>query len=74
MLWIPFTMFMLGSFPFVDSWSLMKHAICPVIKLLLILIGMIPLCLGGFLSVDLTIPIVDFCLQFQVSVKNLPSF
>ena len=27
MLWIPFTMFMLVSFPFVDSWLLMKHAV-----------------------------------------------
>ena len=54
-------MFMLGSFPFVYSWSLMKHAVCPVIKWPLILIGTTPLCLGGILSVDLTIPIVAFC-------------
>ena len=33
-----------------------------------------PSCLGGILSVDLTIPIVAFCLQFWVYVRNLPSF
>ena len=67
-------MFMLGSFPFVDSWSLMKHVVCPVIECPLILIGTMPLCLGGNLSVDLTIPIVAFCLQFWVYVRNLLSF
>ena len=67
-------MFMLGSFPFVDSWSLMKQAVCPVIEWPLILIGTMPLCLGGILSVDLIIPIVTFCSQFQVYVRNLASF
>ena len=67
---MPFTMFILGPFPFVDSWSLMKHAVCPVIEWPLILMGMMPLCLGGIVSVDLTIPIVPFCLQFQVYVRK----
>ena len=67
-------MFMLGSFPFVDSWSLMNQAVCPEIEWPLILIDTTPLCLGGVLSVDLTIPIVTFCLQFWVYVRNLPSF
>ena len=66
MLCIPFTMFRLGSFPFVDSWLLIKHAVHPVIELPSILIGMMPLCLGGILSVYLTIPIVIFCSQFWV--------
>ena len=52
----------------------MKHAVCPVIEWPLILICMKLLCLGGILSIDLTIPIVAFCLQFQVYVRRLPSF
>ena len=40
----------------------MQHAVCPVIDLPLILIGMMPLCLGGILGVYLTIPIVTSCL------------
>ena len=52
----------------------MKQAVCPVIEWPLILIGMMPLCLGGILRVDLTIPIVAFCSQFWVYVRNLPSF
>ena len=52
----------------------MKHAVCPVIEWPLILIGMMLLCLGGILSIDLTIPIVTFCSQFQVYLRNLPSF
>ena len=67
-------MLMLGSLPLLDSQSLMKHTVCPVIELPLILIGMMPLCLGGILSLDLTIPIVTSCLQFQVYVRNLPFF
>ena len=66
MLWMPLIMFMLGSFPFLESWSLMKYAICPLIVCPLIIIGIMPLCLGGILRVDLTIPIVAFCSQFLV--------
>ena len=40
----------------------------------LILIGTTPLCHGGILSVNLTVPIVAFCSQFFVYVKNFPSF
>ena len=29
---------------------------------------------GGILSVELTIPIVAFCSQFLVYMRNLPSF
>ena len=57
---------MLGSFPFVESSLLIKYAICPLIVWSLILIGMMPLCLGGILRVELTIPIVAFCSQFLV--------
>ena len=52
----------------------MKQAVCPVIEWPLILIGMMLLCLGSILSVDLSIPIVAFCSQFQLYVRNLPSF
>ena len=40
----------------------------------LILIGTTPLCHDGILSVNLTVPIVAFCSQFLVYVKNFPSF
>ena len=52
----------------------MKHAVCPVIEWPLILIGTMLLCLGGILSVDLTIPIFAFCPQFWMYVRNLPPF
>ena len=35
--------------------------VCPLIS-----IGTMPLCLGGILRVDLTIPIFAFCSQFLV--------
>ena len=38
-----------------------------------ILIGTTPLCHGGILSEYLTVPIVAFCSQFHVQVRNLPS-
>ena len=38
-----------------------------------ILIGTTPLCHGGILSVDLTVPIVACWSQFYLEVKNLPS-
>ena len=38
----------------------MKHAVCPAMEWPLILMGAMLLCLGGILSVDLTIPIVVF--------------
>ena len=39
----------------------------------LILSGMTPLCWGGILSVDLTVPIVAFQSQVCVQTKNFPS-
>ena len=39
----------------------------------MILTGTTPLCHSGILSDDLTVPIVAFCSQFHVQVKNLPS-
>ena len=66
MLCMPFMMFILGSFSFDESSLLIKYAVCPLIVCPLILIGMMPLCQGGILRVELTIPIVAFCLQFLV--------
>ena len=66
MSWMPLIMFMLGTFPFVESCLLMKYVICPLIVCYLILIGTMPLCLGDILRVDLTILIVAFCSQFLV--------
>ena len=57
-------MLMFGSFPFEVLLSVMKYAICSSMIGPLILIGTPPLCLGGILSVDLTVPIV--ALQSQV--------
>ena len=67
-------MFMFGSLPFVVLSSVMKYAICSSIIGPLILNGTTPLCHGGILSYDLTMPIVAFCLQFLVYVRNFPSF
>ena len=53
-------MFMFGFFPFEVLSSVMKYTICSLMMGLLILIGMTPLCHGGILSVDLTVPIVVF--------------
>ena len=61
---MPLIIFMFGSLPFVMLSSVMKYAICSLIMGPLILIGTTPLCLGGILSVDLTVPIVAFCPQF----------
>ena len=65
-LWMPLIMFMFGSLPFVVLSSVMKYAICSSIMGPLILIGTTPLCHGGILSVNLTVPIVAFCSQFFV--------
>ena len=67
-------MFMFGSLPFVVLLSVMKYAVCSLIIGPLILISTTPLCHGGILSVDLTVPIVAFCSQFFVYVKHFPSF
>ena len=51
---------MLGSLPFRVLSSVMKYAVGSSIVGPFILIGMMPLCLDGILSVDLTVPIVAF--------------
>ena len=56
-------MLMFGSFPFGVLSSVRKYAICILIMGPLILIGITPLCLGGILRVDLTVPIVAVQLQ-----------
>ena len=55
-----------GISPFFESWLLIKYAMCPLIVWPLILIWMMPLCLGGILRVDLKILMVAFYLQFLV--------
>ena len=64
---------MLGSLPLIEFSSIMKYTICPLMTGPVILIGTTPLCHGGILSVDLTVPIVVFCSQFHMLVRNLPS-
>ena len=51
-------MLMFGSFPLEVLSSVRKYATCVLIMGQLILIGITPLCLGGILTVDLTVPIV----------------
>ena len=65
-------MLMLGSFPLCVLSSAMKFDVSVVINGLLILIGTTPLCLGGILRVDLTVPIVAFWVLACVKDKNLP--
>ena len=67
-------MLMFRSLPFVMLSFVMKCGICSSIIGPFILIGTTPMCHGSILSVNLTVPIVAFCLQFLVYVKNLPSF
>ena len=55
---MPSIMLMFGSFPFGVLSSVRKYAICVLIMGPLILIGTTPLCQGGILGVDLTVPIV----------------
>ena len=59
-------MLMFGSFPFEVLSSVMKYAICSSVIGPPILIGMTPLCQGGILSVDLTVPVVAFQSQVRV--------
>ena len=65
-------MLMFGSLPLGVLSSVRKYAIWVVIMGPLILIGMTPLCLGGILRVDLTVPIVAMQSQECVSTRNLP--
>ena len=73
-LWMLLIMLMLGSLPFVELSSVRKYAICSLMTDSLIFMGTMPLCHGGILSHDLTVPIVAFCSQFLVYVRNFPSF
>ena len=63
---MPLIMLMFGSLPLGVLSSVRKYAISVLIMVPLILIGMTPLCRGGILSVDLTVPI--FAVQSQVCV------
>ena len=69
-----FIMLMLGSLPFIELLSVSQYAICSLMTGPLILIGTIPLCHGGILSDNLTVPIVAFCSQFLVYMRTFPSF
>ena len=65
-------MLMLESLPLGVLSSVTKCAVCVVISSQLILIGTTPLCLGGILRVNLTVPIVAFWVLACVKVKNFP--
>ena len=69
---MPSIMLMVGSLPLGVLSSVTKCAVCVVIRGPLILIGTTPLCLGGILRVNLTVPIVAFWVVACVKVKNLP--
>ena len=55
---MPSIMLMFGSFPLGVLSSVRDYAIYILIMGALILIGITPLCMGGILRVDLTVPIV----------------
>ena len=57
---MPSIMLILVSLPLGVLSSMTKCAACVVISSPLILIGTTPLCLGGILRVDLTVPVVAF--------------
>ena len=61
---MPLMILMLGFLPFVDFSSVVKYAIFSLMTGPVILIGTTPLCCGGILSVDLTVPIFAFYSQF----------
>ena len=69
---MPSIMLMFGSLPLGVLSSVRKYAICEVISGPLILSGTTPLCLGGILRVDLTVPIVAVLVLACVKTKNLP--
>ena len=66
-------MFMFGSLPFEVLSSVMKYAMCSSMMGPLILIGMTPLCHGGILSINLSVPILTFQSQLFMLTKNFPS-
>ena len=63
---MPLMILMFGSLSYVEFSSVMKEAICSLMTGPEILIGTTPLCHGGILSDDLTMPIVAFHSQFCV--------
>ena len=63
---MPLIMLMLGSLPFVELSPVKKYAICSLMTGPVILIGATPLCHGGILSDDLTVPIDTCQSQFHV--------
>ena len=69
---MPSMMLMLGSLPLGVLSLEMKYAVCVVMSGPLILIGTTPLCLGGILRVDFTVPIVAVWVLARVKAKNLP--
>ena len=69
---MPSMMLMLTSLPSGLLSSVMKYAVCVVMSGLLILIGTTPLCQGGILRVDFTVPIVAIWVLACVKARNLP--
>ena len=69
---MPSIMLMLGSLLLGVLSSVIKCAVHVVMGGPLILISTTPLCLGGILRVDFTVPIVALQLLACVKVKNLP--
>ena len=69
---MPSMMLILGSLPLGVLSSVMKYAVCVVMSGPLILIGTTPLCLGGILRVDFTVPMVAVGVLVCVKTKNLP--
>ena len=69
---MPSMMLIFGSLPLGVLSSVRKYAICVVMSRPLILIGTTPLCLGGILRVDFTVPILAVQVFVHVKAKNLP--
>ena len=65
-------MLMLGFLPLGVLSSVTKCVVCVVMSSPLILMGTTPLCLGGILRVDFTVPIVAVQLLSCLKAKNLP--
>ena len=68
---MPSMMLMLGSPPLGVLSSVIKCAVCVVMSSPLILMCTTPLCLGGILRVDFTVPIVAVQLLACEKAKNL---
>ena len=65
-------MLMFRSLPLGVLSLVRKYAICVVMSGPLILIGTTPLCMGGILRVNFTVPIVAAGVLACVKAKNLP--